>query len=643
MSARDGRADTPAAEQTLEPRLAEQLMALGIDTEYEDAFGQLRRIDPDVAVGLVRAMGIEPGAAAPSEGDAVIVTRPDRRDASAPGTLVLENGGRLAVDGRLPAGLPLGYHLLERADGGTSSVIVSPGVCAAHPARIWGWSVQVYATTSRDSWGIGDLADLRDLGAWSTSAGARVLLVNPLDAMVARPSRPDSPYSPSSRRFLDPLYLRIEDVPGAESIAGELADLAAHVQRGDGRIDRASVADTKYEALEQIFVTASGAGREPGFRRYAAERGEVLRQFATFETLVEVHGGGWRSWPERYHDPHGDAVAVFAADHAERVTFHAWLQWLLDEQLRAAASAGPLMRDLPVGVDPDGFDAWTWQDVLAEGVTVGAPPDELGPEGQDWGLPSFVPFKLRAAAYQPFIEVVRAAFRHGAALRIDHVLGLFRMFWVPNGRPDLGSYIQQDTDELLDILALESLRAGAWVVGEDLGTVGAGVRDEMAARGMLRYRVLWFEPQPPREWDARGVAAVSTHDMPAIGGVWTGAEGEVRRQLGEEVDENELVRMRRELAERTGVDAAADTADVCVAAARVIAGAGCDVALIQLEDAIGSTHRINVPGTGQSQRPQNWSLTLPVRLEEIPTHPTVVRVVDAIGDLRPAADADSSP
>jgi 4-alpha-glucanotransferase len=615
-------------------RLTSQLEALGIAAEYEDAFGEPYRLDEQAAEQLIRAMDVDPEVGVPPGTDAVVVTRPDAQDQVPSGELVLEDGTSHTVSGRLPADLPLGYHRLRRTDGGTTSIIVSPGRCRPHPERIWGWSVQLYATVSSRSWGVGDLADLRDLGDWSTSVGAGVLLVNPVDAVVPETPREDSPYFPSSRRFRDPLYLRIEEVPGASTVADELPALAAGTRRHDHRIDRGAVVAAKLEALERIWTQAPDAGREPGFADFRTEQGQALERFAIFETLAEHHGGGWSTWPASFHDPDGAAVAAFAEQHAARVDFHAWVQWLLDEQLRAAGAASPLMRDLPIGVDPDGADAWVWQDVFATGVTVGAPPDELGPSGQDWRVPAFVPWKLRAAAYVPFIETIRAAFRHAAALRIDHVLGLFRLFWVPPGGPTVGSYVQQDTDALLDILALESHRAGAYVVGEDLGTVGPGVRGELVERGMLRYRVFWFEEELPGAWDARGLGAVTTHDLPAIGGLWTRADLRVHRELGLEVDEKRIERMRSDLSERAGVDPGASTADACVAAARLIGGAGCDVVVIQLEDAIGATHRINVPGTDREDRPDNWSLTLPVRLEELATHPTVVRVVEAVRSTR---------
>lgn len=613
----------------------DQLRAFGVSPDFYDAFGNHYELEGDAADQLIAAMDAPAGHDGPPTTDTVIVTRPDEQAAAPSGELICEDDARHRVDGTLPHGLPLGYHTLHRDDGRTTSVIVSPGACVPHPGRIWGLAVQLYSTCSRDSWGVGDLADLAALGRWAHDAGAGVLLLNPLDAVVAETPREDSPYFPSSRRFRDPLYLRVEEVPGADVVAADLPALRAQAVGGAERIERRRIVGAKLEALQAIFAARDPeADAAAGFDDFRATQGAALERFATFEALVEVHGTGWRSWPEAFHDPDGPAVAAFAADHAARITFHAWLQWQLDEQLRRAGRTVPLMRDLPIGVDPDGADAWEWQDVFATGVTVGAPPDELGPAGQDWRVPAWVPWKLREAGYRPWIETLRAAFRHAAALRIDHVLGLFRLFWVPPGGPRAGAYVAQDARELLDILALESHRAGAYVVGEDLGTVMDGVREELVARAMLRYRVLWFEQQPAHEWDHRGLGSVTTHDLPSIGGLWTRSDLEVLRALGHEVDPDRIERMRDDLARRTGVDTDASVHDVCVAAGRLLAGAGCDVVVAQLEDVVGSTHRINVPGTDASERPDNWCVPFPVAIEELGAHETARAVTAAMREQR---------
>ncbi len=614
-----------------------QLEALGIATSYPDAFGREHQLTEAAADKLVAAMDLEPSAPVPDGRESVIVTRPDRGEPAWPGELALEDGSRRRVDSALPTDLPLGYHTLHRDDGRSTAVIVSPGHCVPHPRRIWGLSAQLYSVRSHRSWGVGDLDDLRELGRWAVGEGAGTLLVNPFDAVVHERDREESPYFPSSRRFRDPLYLAVDRVPGADALDRDERDRLAALAHGDGaRIDRPRVIDAKRAALEQLWEARGRTETDPRFAAFRAEQGDALERFTTFEALSELFGGGFSHWPERFQDPYAPAVTAFAREHAERRLFHAWLQWLLDEQLRAAGAVAPLMRDLPIGVDPDGADAWEWQDALATDTTVGAPPDELGPDGQDWRVPAFVPWKLRELAYQPFVETLRSAFRHAAALRIDHVLGLFRLFWIPPTGVTDGTYVAQDTDALLDIVALESQRAGAYVVGEDLGTVMAGVREELVARGLLRYRVLWFEDEDPRRWDRHALASVTTHDLPSIGGLWTGAELDVLRAVGSRIDEDRIERMRTDLAARTGVSVDAPVDEVCVAAARTLAGAGTDVVVVQLEDAIGSTHRINVPGTDSAQRPDNWSVPLPVALEDLAGHATVGRVTAALREERPS-------
>ena len=616
----------------------EQLQRMNILPAYPDNFGRWHHVDSATARHLLEAMDLPADAQRLPHSDDVIVTRQGWRRQAPHGELELEHGGTRPIPGELPADLPLGYHDLHRADGGLSSVIVSPGSCRPHPRRAWGFAVQLYAARSGSSWGAGDLADLRELGRWSAAQGAGITLVNPLDAVIPQHPRQTSPYYPSSRRFRDVLYLRLEEVPGVEAAAPQLAQLAARA-RGDGdHIDRDAITAAKLEALEQVWRHASGAGHEPGFERFRREQGEALTTFATFMTLAEQHGGGWRSWPAQLRHPDTPEVAAAARAHADRVGFHAWVQWLLDEQLAAAADALPLMRDLPVGFDPDGADAWAWQDLLARDVTIGAPPDELGPQGQDWMMPPFVPWKLHAAGYRPFIETVRSAMRHAAALRIDHVLGLFRLFWIPAGATAAGAYVRQYTDELLDIVALESHRAGAYVVGEDLGTVERGVREHLAERRMLRYRVLWFEDDPPHRWERDGLGSITTHDLPSVAGLWTRSDLEEYRRIGVPLDMQHVEAMRERLVERTGLPPDADPDDACVAAASLLADAGTDVVVAQLEDAVAATHRINVPGTTRDQRPANWSLPLPVRLEELADHPVAGRVVDALrGESDPAA------
>jgi 4-alpha-glucanotransferase len=620
--------------------------AWGIVPAYEDAFGTWAEVPPETREALVEAMGGDPDAAGPPDVPAAVHVARRGRSAAVDGAVAvtLEDGTRRAVDGMVPGDLPTGYHRLHvRGEEGARHLVVSPGRCHL-PAdlRTWGWAVQLYALRSAASWGIGDLADLRDLVGWSAERGAGTTLVSPLAAVDPLTPRETSPYYPTSRRFLDPVYLRVEEVPGAGEV--DLGDLSDAGRAADAvrEIDRDAVYRRKREALERIWtVVRDRVEGEAAFRRYRDERGPDLDRFALHQALAEHHGDRWRHWPGEHRRPDGPGVAAFAGSHADAVAFHRWVQWLLDEQLRRAGEPLALLGDLPIGADPDGADAWMWQDVLADGVTVGAPPDQLGPAGQNWMLPAFVPWKLRAAGYRPFVETLRAAFRHVGGLRIDHVLGLFRMFWIPpGGSAGDGAYVRQPTGDLLDILALESERAGAFVVGEDLGTVEEGVREELAARSILRYQVWWFEDDPVEAWAEDALASVTTHDLPTVAGVWTGADARMQVGSGLPSDDDWHAELRQAIRAATGLAADADVRTVVEAVHRRLAAAPNRVVVAQLEDALGVADRPNVPGTTRDLRP-NWSLALPATLEQLRSDPAVAALADALQrPPPPAATAD---
>jgi len=617
----------------------------GVTDGYEDVLGRWHETSPATRSAVLAAMGVVSGTGGPPDQPAVHVVRPGRLPrVPGPAEVILEDGGVLRVDTTLPPDLPLGYHDL-RLLGGERRVrlIVSPGRCYL-PERLsaWGWAAQLYAVRSATSWGIGDLADLRRLARWATrEQGAGFVLVNPVCAAMPLLPQQASPYSPSSRRYRSLLYLRIEEIPGAPELGPDLDRLAAagRALNLDRRIDRDAVFRLKMEALDRLWSRFAG---HPAFDRYVADQAEGLRAFATFCALAEHHRAGWRTWPSEYRHPGSPGVGRFAAEHADRVQFHQWVQWLLDEQLtRAAAEGARVLQDLPIGVDPGGADAWAWQDMLATDVTVGAPPDDYIALGQDWGFPPFVPHKLRAAAYGPFVQTIRSSLLQGGGLRIDHVMGLFRLFWIPKGaRPADGAFVRYPADDLLDIVALESHRAGAVVVGEDLGTVEADVSTRLAGHRLLSCRVVWFEAEPPARYPVLSLAAVTTHDLPTIAGLWSGADLKVQHEVGLQPNEEGTRKVRARLGAMTGLRADADVDEVILATHRLLADAPSMMVTATLEDALAVEDRPNIPTTG-TERP-NWALALPVALEQLESHPRALAIGRILAARRGRADSGSS-
>jgi len=606
----------------------------GVQEGYHDAMGAWRTSPPATIEAVLRTMGASEHRPLPPAEDPVMFLRPGESPAiGAPSILRTEDGGEIRVDDHLPPDLALGYHVLTGLDSGSSTtVVVSPGRCPLPPgAPTWGWAVQLYAMRSESSWGMGDLADLRRLARWSADElGAGLVLVNPLHSALPGFPQAASPYFPSSRRFRNPLYVRVEDVPGAsDCLGGRLDGLAAagRALNGGRLVDRDAVWRLKLDALQQLFDDFAGDARFDGWR---AAEGPPLHAYATFCALVDRYGQDWRAWPESYRHPDRPEVAAFGRDHEPRVRFHQWLQWLVDLQLMSASEAGvAVMHDLAVGVDPGGADAWLWQDVFALDMAVGAPPDEFNTRGQDWGLPPFDPWRLRDAAYGPFVETIRASLRHAGGLRIDHVMGLFRLFWIPRGESAAaGAYVRYPAKELLDIVALECHRAGAYVVGEDLGTVEDQVREEMAARDMLSYRLLWFEDRRPADYPDRAMAAITTHDLPTVAGLWTGSDLDDQRRLGMEPNEESTEAMCRRLQDMFGVDADASADEAVTRLYGALGTAPCVLLAAALDDVLAVAERPNMPGTVDSW--PNWTIALPATLEELMAEPRARAIAQAL-------------
>ena len=481
---------------------------------------------------------------------------------------------------------------------------VVAGECASPPERGWGWAIQLYAARSQASWGIGDLADLRRLGRWARTAGASVVQISPLGAQPPTSPYQACPYYSSSRRFRNITYLGVDEIEGAERVAADLAPLRAQARALNSKrlIDHDAVFAFKSQALELIFRAAP---QPRGLSAWQKKQGRALTDFATFDALAEVHGAAWRSWPSSLQSPRARGIEQARVDLGERVAFHQWAQFHLKQQLARAAREITLIADVPVGFASDGFDAWRWQDLLAPGMRVGAPPDYFFPDGQDWGMPPFDPWKLAAAHFEPFIDAVRATTADAKGLRLDHVMSLFRLFWIAEGGgAAAGAYVRYPSAALLAVLAAESRRSGAFVIGEDLGLVEPSVKTALQRIDALGYRLLWFETDPSESWPHRSVAAIGTHDLPTVAGIWRLTEPDQRQH-----------HLRARLVEATGLPDDADAIDVAVAAYTRLAKSKSCLVLASLEDALGVDERPNVPGT-TTEWP-NWRLALPLALEDI--------------------------
>ncbi|WP_128376663.1 4-alpha-glucanotransferase [Streptomyces cavernae] len=584
-------------------------------------------------------------------------------------------------------GLPLGVHLVEATapDGRTARahLVVAPARLRTPATRSYGLLVQLYSLLSRHSWGMGDLGDLAELTSWAGRAlGAGFVQVNPLHAAVLGAPTDPSPYRPSSRRFPDPVHLRIEDVPEYAHLAPEAADrvrelvgqaaqLRESVLRKGALIDRDAVWELKRQALELVREVPLGPGRRAAYCDFLAREGEALEDHATWCALAEKYGPDWRRWPQGLRDPRSSETARARGELMDRVDFHSRLAWLTDAQLataqRTARDAGMpigLVHDLAVGVHPEGADAWAQQEYFAAGMSVGAPPDAFNSLGQDWGLPPWRPDRLAASGYAPYRRLLRALFRYAGALRIDHVMGLFRLWWVPQGQPPTeGTYVRYDAEAMLAVLLLEAHRAGALVIGEDLGTVEPGVRETLHERGVLGTSVLWFErdwegggrPLPPGSWRADCVATATTHDLPSTAARLTGEHVELRHRLG---------LLSRPLAQERA-EAAAEVGEWLTLLSRMglvdgVGGGVSEEAEIQavhrfllrtparmigvwLPDTVGDRRPQNLPGTWD-QYP-NWRLPIadaesrPVTLEELAASPRLHALMDVLREGTPGAAA----
>jgi 4-alpha-glucanotransferase len=675
------------------PELSRLAESYGVATSYQPSPDRTVAASATAVTLALAALGVDAGDPAA----ALAARERELRERLLPPTVVCWSGSPPAFVADLPEGtrlriateqgetrsaadqLPPGVHRLTATapDGRTADahLIVAPPRLPAPPGRSYGLLVQLYSLLSHRSWGMGDLGDLAELTSWAGRAlGAGFVQVNPLHAAVPGAPTDPSPYRPSSRRFPDPVHLRIEDIPEYAQVADpdrlralrERAErLREAVLEKGALIDRDAVWELKREALELVREVPLGPGRRAAYADYLAEGGEALEDHATWCALAEVHGSDWSRWPAGLRDPRSAETARARGELMDRVDFHSRLAWLTESQLgaaqRVAREAGmPLgvVHDLAVGVHPEGADAWAQQAYFAAGMSVGAPPDAFNARGQDWGLPPWRPDRLAESGYAPYRQLLRALFRYAGALRIDHVMGLFRLWWVPQGRPPTeGTYVRYDAEAMLAVLVLEASRAGTVVIGEDLGTVEPGVREVLRERGVLGTSVLWFErdwegdgrPLPPERWRADCLATATTHDLPPTASRLTGEHVELRDSLGlltRPLDEERaeasadtaewlelLARLGLLHGTGGGTDPSSEEAQI-QAVPRFLLHTPARMVGIWLPDTVGDRRPQNLPGTWD-QYP-NWRLPIAdgegrvVTLEELAASPRLHALVEVL-------------
>ena len=706
----------------MDPAVIERMARLrGIGDAYHDYRGELRYFSAATKRALLRAMGCEvddPGAAA-RELSGLEVARWRRflpPVAAAHGARVaidinvtarefgaallwsvrFEDGSRREgvtstadcreiwrgeVEGswitrrnlELPIELPPGYHELEaKIAGGVAArclLVVSPPRCFAPTAirdgrRLWGIAVQLYTLRSRDNWGVGDFHDLNLLIRWAAAQGAAFIGLNPLHALAPADAARSSPYSASSRHFLNVLYIAVPLVPEFQECAAARARLAEPETaqrlfdlRAGNLVDYRGAADLKLEILALLYGEfrdrhlASGTERAREFRHFVASGGEALQMHARFDALdrhfaaTPGQGPGWLNWPAEFRSVNGAAATAFAAENPAKIEFYAYLQWLAQEQLRAAQAltrelgmAIGLYGDYAVGANPSGSETWSDQDSYCMGAEIGAPPDPLALKGQGWGIPPQDPWVMQSQRLQGFVRLIRNNMRYYGALRLDHVMALFRQWWVPGGFSSTdGAYVHYPLEQLLTVLALESTRSACLVVGEDLGVVPDEMRRAMPEYGLYHYKVLLFEkPQGrfrhPGEYVRDALATATTHDMPTLRSYWEGRDIELRRRLnlypsaeveGDVVRERErdrellieALRSQGLMPAQPATPQDAFTAELAYALHLYLARSATALVALQIEDLLGETLPVNVPGTDKEY--PNWQRKLSADIEDV--------------------------
>lgn len=594
----------------------------------------------------------------------------------------------------LPEDLPTGYHRISVSLAGRSdetALIVTPASsfqpnAMAGGDRIWGTAIQLYTLRSSTNWGMGDFGDLAELVDTLADRGADVIGLNPIHSLYPISPEHASPYSPSNRSYVNPLYVVIEQVPEYQDATQLKKDMASPDSqaelarlRDQPQVDYSGVSALKYRALRELYRVfreqhlGQGTEREAAFLAFVDQQGEPLREHATFEALLthfrqqDPMAWGWPCWPMDYQDHHSEAVQRFAAEHDDDITYFQYLQFVADEQLRAvdrqAKARGMrigLYRDLAVGADRGGAEVWGNRESFCLNAAVGAPPDALGPNGQNWGLPPFDPVKLKAEGYRSFITLLRNNMRACGALRIDHAMSLLRLWWCPPGESAAyGAYVYYDLYDLLGILNLESQRNQCLVIAEDLGTVPDEVIETFPRAQLYSNKVFYFEMTdgvctPPEDYAERALAIVCNHDMPTVYAFWAMSDLDLRQQLGMFATEADFQgeRQARAKAKQAILDALVEygrlpkdidtdarqvpemTLPLCLAIHQHLAACRSQIVAVQLEDLMLINAPVNIPGT--SDEYPNWRRKLTQTLPELFSKPEIEAFCQQLNALRGA-------
>lgn len=636
---------------------------MSIEERYTDFYGRVRDVPERTKKAILNALG-------PSGDEAPRSLRPVYLSA----TQIPADAELYAEDGKpvtAREGLAPGYYRVEKA-GESALLIRAPHRAYVPPAleraKQWGIAAQLYSLRSQSNWGIGDYSDLAQLARMGSESGAAAIGVNPLHELHLTNASSASPYSPASRLHLNILYI---DVPEAARYVGVALTIDPERRAEIERLRAAplvayvEVAKLKLSALREVYEAfLRGSARGSDFAEFRAAGGERLRRFALYEALMErfaaeqPHTYGWMQWPEAYRDCNAPAVREFAEANSRSVGFYEFAQWIADVQLGAAARASEqlgvgLYRDLAVGVDANSADVWADPGAFCLELSVGAPPDPLNTAGQDWSLPPLNPFALREHGYAPYIALLRANMRHAGALRIDHVMGLMRLFCIPRGEPASdGAYLKYPFDEMLAVLALESHRNRCMVVGEDLGTVPPGFRERIAEMQIFGCRLLYFEREQdgsfriPEAYTTDAVASTGTHDLPPLAGYWNGSDIETRCALGmhaaagererefaeRDTAKQKLLEMLRSRGDLGTVKAAGDMFAVVLAAYRMLGRSAARLLLLQIEDIVLQQEQVNTPGTFDEV--PNWRRKISLEIERIADDPRFVQLAAALRETR---------